>query len=164
MRTLSPGNTTCVNKVRPVRTVPLFATRAVQLAPVAAKAGNQATDAQRRLAASALEAVGDVIARYYGAYNGVGSGLRGGKFTLAASDVGYDFVLKNVRFTQDVAVSGTVSWDQTTNLITAAVTLKTGGDAAGAISISWPDYKIDAMATLTGTVQGATLNAMRIAP
>jgi hypothetical protein len=57
-----------------------------------------------------------------------------------------------------------VSWDQTTNLITAQVSLKSGGNDAGTISMSWNDAKIDAMATRTGIVQGAVLNAQRIAP
>ena len=122
------------------------------------------SDAQRRIAAAGLEAVGDIIARYYVTYNYVGSGLRGGKFTYDASDVGYDFNLKGVRFTQDIAVSGTVSWDQSTNIITAQVTLKSAGQSVGALAISWNDANINAIASVSGTVQGAALNAERIAP
>lgn len=61
----------------------------------------------------------------YVAFNYVDTGLRGRKFTYAASDTDYDFTLKKgLKWTEDVAVSGTMSWDQTSNIITAQVTLK----------------------------------------
>jgi pimeloyl-ACP methyl ester carboxylesterase len=164
VKNLAPGNTNCVQKVRPVRTVPKFAASAADLSPLTARAGNKASDAQRRIAAAGLEAVGDTIARYYVTFNYVGSGLRGGTFTYDASDVGYDFTLKGVRFTQDVAVSGTVSWDQTSNIITAQVTLKSGGQSVGTLNISWNDANINAIASVSGAIQGVALNAERIAP
>jgi pimeloyl-ACP methyl ester carboxylesterase len=164
VKNLSPGNTNCVSKVRPVRTVPAFGRGSSDLAPLTALAGNKASAAQRRIAAAGLEAVGDVIARYYVSFNAVGAGLRGGKFSYAATNVGYDFTLQNVRFTQDVAVSGTVSWDFSTALVTAHVTLKSGGQAVGALDINWNDADINAIASVTGTIQGAAIKAQRIAP
>jgi hypothetical protein len=164
VKNLDPGNTSCVQNVRPVRTVPLFAVTAGDLAPLNALKGDKTSDAQRRIAAAGLETVGDVIARYYVTYNYVDTGLRGGKFTYAASDTGYDFTLKGLKWTEDVAVSGTVSWDQTSNIITARVTLKSGGAQVGNLQIHWNDADINARATVTGTIQGATLNANRIAP
>jgi hypothetical protein len=164
VKNLDPGNTNCVQKVRPVRTVPLFAMNASELAPLNALKGDKTTDAQRRIAAAGLETVGDVIARYYVTFNFVDTGLRGGKFTYDASDTGYVFTLKNLQWTEDVAVSGTVSWDQTSNIITAQVTLKSGGAQVGNLNIRWNDGDINARATVTGTIQGATLNADRIAP
>ena len=164
VKNLDPGNTNCVQKVRPVRTVPLFAVTASELAPLNALKGDKTSDAQRRIAAAGLETVGDVIARYYVTYNYVDTGLRGGKFTYAASDTGYEFTLKGLKWTQDVAVSGTVSWDQTSNIITAQVTLKSGGTQVGNLQIRWNDADINARASVAGTIQGATLNADRIAP
>ena len=161
---LSPGNTSCVNLVRPVRTVPIFALQASQLAALDARAGNKASAAQLRLAASALEAVGDVIARYWVTYNYVGSGLRGGKFTYGPTDAGYEFHLNAVRFTRDVAVSGNVSWNQVTNIITAHVTLQNLGAAAGSLEIRWNDANIDAVATVSGVIEGKAVVARRIAP
>jgi pimeloyl-ACP methyl ester carboxylesterase len=161
---LSPGSTSCVQKVRPVRTVPRFAQKASGLAPLTARKGDKTTDTQRRIAAAGLEAVGDVIARYYVTFNYVDSGLRGGKLSYVASDTGYDFTLKNFKWTEDVAVSGTVSWNQTTNIITAQVTLKAAGAQVGALNIRWNDADINAVASVTGTIQGATLVAERIAP
>ncbi len=164
VKNLSPGNTNCVQKVRPVRTVPRFALTAAELAPLTAVSGNKTSAAQLRIAAAGLEAVGDVIARYYVTYNYVGGGLRGGSFTYEATDVGYDFDLQDILWTQDVAVSGTVSWDQTTSLITAHVVLSSGGALVGTLDIGWDDSKINAMATVTGKIQGVALNAKRIAP
>ena len=164
VRNLAPGSTNCTPKVRPVRTVPRFARTAEELAPLTALKGDKTTDAQRRIAAAGLETVGDVIARYYATFNYVDSGLRGGTLTYAATDTGYDFKLEGFKWTEDVAVSGTVSWDQTTNIIAAKVTLKTAGTQVGSLQISWNDADINAMASVTGKVQGATLIARRIAP
>jgi pimeloyl-ACP methyl ester carboxylesterase len=164
VKNLSPGTTNCVQKVRPVRTVPMFARSAAELAPLRSLKGDQTTDAQRRIAAAGLETVGDVIARYYVTYNYIDTGLRGGKLTYAASDTGYDFNLKGYKWTEDIAVSGTVSWDQTTNLITANVTLKSDGAQAGALQITWNDGDINALASVSGDIQGVVLNAQRIAP
>jgi pimeloyl-ACP methyl ester carboxylesterase len=164
VKNLAPGNTNCAQKVRPVRTVSRFAQSASELEPLKPLKGDKTTDAQRRIAAAGLEAVGDVIARYYVTFNYVDSGLRGGKLTYAATDTGYDFKLKAFKWTEDVAVSGTVSWDQTTNLITAQVTLKKAGAQMGTLQISWNDADINAMAAVTGDIQGAALIAQRIAP
>jgi hypothetical protein len=90
--------------------------------------------------------------------------LRGGGFTYAPSDTGYHFTLTGLKWTQDVAVSGIVSWDQTSNIITAHVTLNSSGALVGNLQIRWNDADINARATVTGTIQGATLNADRIAP
>jgi hypothetical protein len=147
-----------------VRTVPLFARLASELAPLEALKGNQANEAQRRIAASGLETVGDVIARWYATYNDFDRGLRGGKFTYTTSRTGYVFTLTELKWTQDVAVSGTVSWDQVSNIITAHVTLKSAGAQVGTLQIRWNDADIDAMASVTGEIQGATLIARRIAP
>jgi hypothetical protein len=161
---LAPGNINCAQKVRPVRTVPRFARTAGELAPLKALKGDKTTDAQRRIAAAGLETVGDVIARYYVTFNFVDSGLRGGQLTYVATDTGYDFTLAGFKWTEDVAVSGTVSWDQTTNIITAQVILKTASTQVGSLQISWNDAHINALASVTGVIQGATLIAQRIAP
>ena len=161
---LTPGDTNCVQRVRPVRTVPRFARTASELAPLQALKGDNTTDAQRRIAAAGLESVGDVIARYYVTYNYVDSGLRGGKLTYHATGTGYEFELDEFRWTDDIAVSGTVAWDQVSNIITAHVTLKSSGTPVGTLQIRWNDADIDAMASVTGKIQGSALIAQRIAP
>jgi pimeloyl-ACP methyl ester carboxylesterase len=164
VNTLSTGSTGCIQKVRPVRTVPKFARTAAELAPLTALPGDKTTDAQRRMAAAALETVGDVIARYYVTYNFVDSGLRGGRYSYAGTAVGYDFDLQAVRWTQDVAVSGTVSWNQATSIISAHVAFSHAGKASGVLNMRWNDAQANAIASVTGKISGATLNAKRIAP
>jgi pimeloyl-ACP methyl ester carboxylesterase len=166
VRNLDPGNTSCVSQVRPVRTVPLFAVKASELAPLEALQGDDTTDAQRRIAAAGLETVGDAIARFYVTFHYFDTGLRGGKFTYAATDTGYLFKLQELKWTEDVAVSGSISWDQdpSSNLITAHVTLDSNGEHVGTLQIQWNDGDINAMASVIGEIQGAALVAERIAP
>jgi pimeloyl-ACP methyl ester carboxylesterase len=164
VKNLAPGDTRCVQEVRPVRTVPRFARTAGELAPLKALKGDKTSDAQRRIAAAGLEAIGDVIARYYVTFNFVDGGLRGGSLSYAATDTGYAFTLTDFKWTEDVAVSGTVSWDQTSNIIAAQVTLKTASKQVGSLQVHWNDAHIDAMASVTGEIQGKTLIAQRIAP
>ena len=161
---LSPGDTSCVNMVRPVRTVPLFARLSSELAPLEPLKENQANEAHLRIAASGLEAVGDVIARWYINYSNFDRGLRGGTFTYTTSGTGSVFTLADLKWTEDIAVSGTVSWDQVSNIIEAQVTLKKAGTQIGTLQIRWNDADIDAMASVTGKIDGATLIARRIAP
>jgi hypothetical protein len=147
-----------------VRTVPKFARLAAELAPLTALPGDRTSDAQRRIAAAALETVGDVIARYYVTYNYVDSGLRGGSFTYVPTNVGYDFNLLGVQWTQDVAVSGSVSWDMSAAVISAHLTLSNGGARLGALDISWNDAEINAVASVSGYIGGRRLDARRGAP
>ena len=56
-----------------------------------------------------------------------------------------------------------MSCDQSANLITAQVTVEYAGAPAGNPQIRWNDGDINVMASVTGEIQGATLNAQRIA-
>lgn len=160
---LSTGDTSCIPKVRAIRTVPKFARLASQLDPVEAVSGNKASAGERRLASAAAETVGDVIARFLTTF-GIGSGLRGGEFTYVRSDNGYDFELDRVKFTDDVEVSGTITWNQFTDDIVADVKLFQNGRRVGRIDIQWDDAQRNAVARLSGTVGDSRLEARRIAP
>lgn len=160
---LSPGDTSCIPKVRAIRTVPHFARLAEELAPVEALNGNRASASERRLASAALETVGDVIARFLITF-GIGSGLRGGEFTYTINPSGYDFVLDHVKWTDDVQVSGTISWNQFTDAISADVKLSQNGRRVGRLDIDWNDGQRNAVAQLSGTVGDSRLEARRIAP
>jgi pimeloyl-ACP methyl ester carboxylesterase len=164
VRTLAPGDTGCTRRVRPIRTVPGFVRRSADFAPLQAKAGNRATARDLRAASAALEAVGDVFARYWVNYTGAGAGLRGGTFRYGASPSGYTFVLDRVRWADDVAVSGTVDWDTDTSVITSEVTVRQGGEQIGSLKFQWINADVDAVVTVTGRMHGATLIARRIAP
>jgi len=160
---LSPGDTSCIPNVRPIRTVPKFASTVEQVAPVQATSGNAATTRDLKLAAAALETVGDVFSRFLVTF-GIGSGLRGGEFTYTLQPFGYEFELNRVQWTDDLQVSGRMRWDVSTGKVTADVRLRRAGVQAGTLSIEWNDVQQNAIATLTGAIGNRTLKAKRIAP
>ena len=162
--TLSPGDTSCIAKVRAVRTVPRFAKTYKELSALTSNSGDATTVEQRRIAAAGLEAVGDALARYWPSLDGGGLGLRGGQYSYVYTATGVRFTLTNYKFTSDVAASGSIDWNWDTAMITSRVNLARSGSAVGTLNIRWNDAAANASATVTGTVQGAKLNARRIAP
>jgi hypothetical protein len=73
--------------------------------------------------------------------------------------------LKNVKWTNDLTVNGTINWNQNTGDINATgVTFTTTDGHSGTITIDWNDTLNEATATLSGTVDGLTLAATRLAP
>lgn len=160
---LSPGDTSCIPGVRPIRTPPKFATVAAELDPARAVNGNQANTTDLKLAAAALDTVGDVFARFI-VTAGFGSGLRGGDFTYVLTDTGYEFELNRVQWTNDLEVSGTMSWEVASGNVIAQVRLRQAGKTIGKLKIGWNDVQADAVATLSGTVHDKLVKAKRIAP
>jgi hypothetical protein len=160
---LSPGDTSCIPRVRPIRTVPGFAEHFDELAPAEGLAGNQATPRQLRMVSAAVETVGDVFARFLITF-GIGGGLRGGEFTYEITPNGYDFVLDRVRWTEDLEVSGTISWNMGTDDVVADVQLFLEGRRLGRLAIRWDDKPRNAVASISGNIFDATVKARRIAP
>jgi pimeloyl-ACP methyl ester carboxylesterase len=157
------GDISCVAHIRPIRTVPAFTADYLQAQPATAAPGNKATPAGLAIASAVAETVGDAIARYYVSISGSEAGLRGGSFVFNPSPVGYDFQLDNVEWASGLAVSGPIEWNQLSGAISARVTFTATGHT-GSIAIDWNDRQTEALATLSGTVDGATLQATRIAP
>ena len=164
VQNLSVGDTSCTANVRPVRTVPRFARYARDLAPIVAVAGNKASDTQRRIAAAALETAGDVVAQWYATWGTDLRGLRKGTFSYAETTNGYEFTLHNDRWTEDVAVSGTVSWNTNTNVVKAAITFSSDAGSSGTLDLRWNDADINAIATIQGKIDGVAVKGQRIAP
>jgi hypothetical protein len=158
------GDTSCVPRIRPIRTVPAFATTYTAVAPASPSAGNRANETGLRLASAAAETVGDIIGEYYVNTEGSGSGLRGGSFDFNNSDSGYVFDLDHVQWTNDLEVSGQIDWNQLTGEIVAKIRFEARGGHSGKLEISWNDRETDAIATLSGDVDGAPLCAQRLAP
>ncbi len=102
----SVGDTSCVPRIRPIRTVPAFATTYATVAPATPLGGNRTDETGLRLASAAAETVGDIVAEYYVNTEGSGSGLRGGSFDFNNSADGYLFDLDQVKWTCDLTVSG----------------------------------------------------------
>ncbi|MGK9237046.1 alpha/beta hydrolase [Inquilinus limosus] len=156
------GDTSCTQRIRPIRTVPAFAVKTGEVAPAKADAGNAATETDLRIASAAAETAGDVLARYFVNSTGSGVGLRGGTFGFEAFDEGYAFTLDQIRWAEDLAVSGTIRWNQATGDIAAELTL--AGADTGALALAWNDRDTDAVARITGTIDGRTVAAERLAP
>jgi hypothetical protein len=160
---LSTGDTSCIASVRPIRTVPTFASSVSELDPLPALKGNEASRRDLRLATGALETVGDVFARFL-VTAGIGSGLRGGEFTYELKPYGYEFDLKRVQWTQDLEVSGTMRWFVTSGDVSADVRLRQDGKRVGKLSIAWNDVEKNADAVVTGKIGDKKVSAKRIAP
>jgi len=160
---LSTGDTSCIPKVRPIRTVPRFARSVDELKSVDALSGNQANNAKLRVAAAALETVGDVFSRFLITY-GIGGGLRGGEYTYTGDGAGYSFDLDHVKWTEDLEVTGAMRWDLASGNVTADVKLRQNKKNVGNLSIAWNDVQSNAIATVTGTIGGDRVKAKRIAP
>ncbi len=110
-----PVDTSCGAALPEVRTVGVFPLTSAEQPPAVALPGNTADAAELRLAALALQSVGDAIqgARY--AYNGFfpncgngycGPGLRGGRFSAGGNLRAV--TLEDYAFADDAAVSGSV--------------------------------------------------------
>ncbi len=161
---LQPGDTSCTRKVRAARTVPQFARRARELAALEPLAGDKSSVEQRRLAAAALATAGDVIAQWYATVGAYLRGLRGGTFNYIETANGYNFRLKDLRWAEDLAVSGTVVWNTKTNIVTAQLQLLADEGSAGTLNMRWNDADFHAIATVQGQIDGAMLSAQGVAP
>lgn len=158
-----PGDTSCALRVRPIRAVPAFAASWQDVFPATPLPGNQTDQAGLTLASAVAETVGDAVARYYVTTTTTGGGLRGGRFHLRPTPTGYDFVLDNLHWTNDLSVCGTISWNQYSDHIEAEVSFSAAGHS-GTLKVTWNDRETDALAKLAGQVDGAALEAERIAP
>ncbi len=165
---LDAGDTSCAANVKAVRLVPFFAGHAADALPAEPRGGNTATRRQLALASAAVQTAGDVIARWYINYGGKGLGLRGGSWSYVQPDMVARWTLNGVRWngvrwTKDLAVSGTAVWDQRDGSIRARLTFATGQGNAD-LTASWNDRDHDAVAKISGTIGGQTVDATMPAP
>lgn len=162
--TLQLGDTRCTQIVPEVRLVPNFARHLGELAPARATAGNTATPEQLRAAAAALLTAGDVIARIETNTSGRGVGLRGGTFSIQARADRYELRLHDVRWSEDLAVSGTLSWPGRSGRAVGELTLAGADDLSGPLRVSWIEGKAQARAQIRGKLGAAVLAAEMSAP
>jgi len=115
-----------------VRLVPRFA-RTCASCRRRALAGNAAGEDQLRAVSAALLTSADVIAR--AEENGAGAvvGLRGGTFTVREAPHGYRLSLREVRWTEDAAVSGRIDWPRRSGVVHADLELWTRRGLRGAL-------------------------------
>jgi pimeloyl-ACP methyl ester carboxylesterase len=163
---LAAGDTSCAAKVPPVRLVPSFAVKAAELEPAAAQAGNQADAAQLRWVSAAVATAGDVLARTRANATGAGVGLRGGSFRILAGAPGVRLLLDRVRWTDDLAVSGTIDAPRARNgEVHGNLEVAAPAQAAhGTLSLRWREGAAAAAVQIRGTWAGAIVVAKAPAP
>jgi pimeloyl-ACP methyl ester carboxylesterase len=162
--TLDPGDTSCAAEVTTIRLVPFFPLLAAQAIPAAPGSGNTANAHALALVSAAVQTAGDVQARWYINYSGTDSGLRGGTWTWTQPGEVASFTLDAVRWTTDLAVSGSMVWDQISGVIRADLRFSADDGTTGTLSAVWNDQQSQLPAQLTGRVGGQSVVATMPAP
>ena len=155
--TKSAGDTSCASKYNEVRMVEAFPRRLADAAPAPQGAVVHSPVSDRRLATVTSNTVADLLARWFDNYSGHGVGLRGGRFSYRGS-AQTTFTLRGLKWVDDVAVSGTLTWDRTTGALDASVTVTGPGTESGTLALHWNDWDVHAVASVQGTVGGRPLD------
>jgi pimeloyl-ACP methyl ester carboxylesterase len=161
--TLDVGDTGCAAAVPPIPLVPRFARTARELTPVRGLAGNRAGAGELSAVSAALLTAADVITRSEENGPGKGVGLRGGTFVSEAAGEGLTATLRDVRWTEDVGVSGRIVWPERTGPVWAELKLQTPG-GGGTLVLTWPRGVSPARATARGDLDGHAVVAEAPAP
>lgn len=142
IQTRSPGDTNCASAYNEVRMVDSFPTNASDLGPM---------PAARRAALVASDTAADVFARWNVMVGYHGVGLRGGTFSTKGL-VHVTWRLHDVRWVNDAAVDGTMTWDRTDGAFTADLAISGPGVEPAHLHLQWNDWDTHAVATVRGTV------------
>jgi pimeloyl-ACP methyl ester carboxylesterase len=163
--TLAPGDAACARTIPEVRTVPAFALHARDVAPASPLPGNEASLAELRAVAAAVETVGDALARPLIVDGRKGSGLRGGSYAYTAGPAAYRFSLDGSRWVRDVAVSGTATAKYAGDgAVRARLSFAGPGATGGTVDVRWDALTRHAFATISGHADGRTVAASMPAP
>jgi hypothetical protein len=108
---------------------------------------------------------GDVLARLGGNSSGRGVGLRGGTFRVESDTSAVHITLNQVRWTEDLVVSGTIDKPAArTGLVRARLQLDPAEARGGELRVEWPEGVANSSAAVRGTLSGATVLASTPAP
>ncbi len=164
--TLDAGDSGCATRVPPLRLAPPFARRLRDVTPATALDGNAADARGRAAAAAALYTAGDLLGRLAANASGHGVGLRGGRFTAHGTGAGgaVHADLVGVRWTEDLAVSGTIDFRPGADDGEARLTFTSVAGLSGELVARWPAGGPEARAHLEGRVAGRVLRAEVPAP
>jgi pimeloyl-ACP methyl ester carboxylesterase len=163
IQTLASGDESCAAAVPPVPLVPRFARWLRELDPAQASSANQASPTQLRVVTAALFTAADVLARAQENGAGRGIGLRGGTFTSAAVGGGYRLHLTDVRWTEDLSVSGSLEAGGQGAVVRADLDVSSPA-GAGKLLLSWPQGAGGARATAAGKLGAERVDAQAEAP
>lgn len=161
---LEPGDASCARTIHEVRTVPAFSRFVSAVVGARPLPGNRGTPRDLRAVAAAVQTIGDVIARSWIVRGGSTSGLRGGRFVYRADGSVSRFRLSGTRFVEDLAVSGTATWNTGTGAIVASVAVAGAGATRGDLEVRWSDLEPHAFASVAGNIDGRRIAATMPAP
>jgi pimeloyl-ACP methyl ester carboxylesterase len=148
----------CASRVPPTRALGRYAKT---LAGVPAAPGRGSVLA-RRVAPAAALTVADLMDAWWNNYAGRSHGLRGGTWTYSGNRTTV-FHLHGVRYTRDLAVSGTATWKRYAR--TMKVELRVAGHGRhGRLVGRWDTRREGARATLHGTFGGHAVRVTFRAP
>jgi hypothetical protein len=135
---LALGDTSCADDINPLSfpAVGRFVVTADQAreAEVAPGGGDESTALDRKVATVSANAVTDAVGRFF-AEGAPGRGLRGGRTSGGFGDEALELGLRNVRFAEDVAVSGPVAYPFDTESVDARLDVKGPGDSDGELRV-----------------------------
>ncbi|HTV51784.1 MAG TPA: alpha/beta hydrolase [Steroidobacteraceae bacterium] len=164
MQTLEVGDARCAEQIPPLHLVARFARSTAALEPARARPGSGAGELTLRAVTAALLTCADVLERALWNGAGAGVGLRGGTYLTEAVVEGYRIELKQVRWTEDLSVSGTLHYDSRTRVSTAVLSsLSSGWRSRGQLVLRWVDGG-DAAAEIGGVLDGRAVLAQAPAP
>ena len=164
IETLDVGDTTCLASMPEVRVLPAFAVHVYDLEPARALAGNQASRGQLQIVTGALLTIGDAIARTGSNFTGRSVGLRGGSFDIAVAADGRQLTLRDVLWTSDLRVSGTIAYPGRSGDGTADLTVAGPEGAKGVLKARWTEGVARARAQVQGAFGKAVVAAETAAP
>jgi pimeloyl-ACP methyl ester carboxylesterase len=164
MENLRIGDDNCAAAVPAVRLVPRFARHVEELEAARPVAGNASSGYELRAVTAALLTSEDVVVRADEDGAGKGIGLRGGSFLAQAVSTGYRLQLRNVRWVEDLSVSGVIDWRGRNGVANAALELQSANGAAGKLQLQWREGASGALATAHGELGGKAVVAEAPAP
>ncbi|MGO8830623.1 MAG: alpha/beta hydrolase [Steroidobacteraceae bacterium] len=165
IETLSPGDTDCASRVPPVRLLASFAAHAAELEPASALKGNLAGAAQLKFVSAAVLTAGDVLVRVQSNSTGRGPGLRGGSFRVVKRAGYVQVVLDGVRWSEDLAVSGTIDAPAgCRGTVRARLAITGPAGLSGRLQVSWQEGVAAARARIRGAFGATAVVAQTAAP
>ena len=171
VETRAMGGTGCLAHIPEHRIVQRFAEAAADAPPADVASGaDRSRPADRRASRVAVEALADVIDRWYAIPGFGGSGLYGGKFTMTSTDTSpfasrvWTLALKKLKWTQDVEVSGIATVPRGPGTASASLTVKGAGTDAGDLTVTWSTRQPGAKARIRGTIGGRAVDLSTPAP
>jgi len=149
----------CASQVPPVPVLARFARTSQELRAAEALPGNQADERILREVAAAVQTSTDALVRAQQDGPGKILGLRGGSFRVETRGAGYLLTLREVRWSEDVTVSGHIDWRGPRQPVRAALSLQDAKGRRGTLSLRWQGDDARAVASLRGRIDGRVVRA-----